>query len=586
MIAEFAVTNFAIIDSLRVNFGRGLNVLTGETGAGKSIIIDALGAVLGERVSADLVRTGSALATIDLVVELDGGPIANAIVQLIAEVGAELEEGQLILSREITSSGRSIARLNGRVVTATTLRHIGELLVDIHGQSDHLSLLRPGNALLTLDRYAVIDEERRLFGEQYRVWRGLDRQLRNQSDQSRERAQRIDLLAFQVAEIEAAALEPGEEERLANERSRLAHVERLLLDLAAVGVLLRGDQASFDLDQASAINQLNKASSLLRSAAEIDDSLTPMVERLDEQLYLLEDLGAELRDYQERLEADPERLAVVDDRLDLIKNLKRKYGASIEEVLSFGASARAELQRLQSEDVDEASLAERLQTAYDRLGRLAEALSSRRQSAAARLAPEIERSIQDLRLGGAVIVADVQSRRVSSNGEAPGGHPVPFDESGADQVEFLFAPNQGEGLKPLSRIASGGEMARIMLAVKSVLAEADATPTLVFDEIDAGVGGRSGDAVGQKLLSIASDHQVIAITHLPQIAAYADHHFVIRKRADGGRTSSGITKVEGQARVDEIAAMLDGEPVTETSRKKATEMLERRQVASKQPSLS
>lgn len=574
MIAELSVANFAIIDTLRIGFGPGLNILTGETGAGKSIIIDALGAVLGDRVSADLVRHGSPQATIDAVVELDGSQLRPELRMVLSELGVDLDEGTMILSREISSSGRSGARINGRAVTASALRQVGELLVDIHGQSEHLSLLRPGQALLLLDRFGGLEGERLRFAERYREWRELQRQLRDLSTRSRERVQRLDLLRYQIEEIEGAALEVGEDERLANERGRLAHAEHLLSDISAALNAIRGDDLSVDGMEAGALARLNVASSVLRGAADLDPSLEPIAERLDEQRYLLEDLSADIRTYQEQLEVDPEKLALVDDRLELIKGLKRKYGETIADILAYRDQANTELVELESQEVDEGTLTERLERLTEELRVSAARLSEARQAAAARLSPEIEEAIADLRLGSAVIAIDVRAR-ADGQGAPDERWNLPVDETGGDIVELLFAPNAGEDLKPLSKIASGGEMARIMLAVKSILAEADATPTLVFDEVDVGVGGRSGDAVGLKLVGIADTHQVIAITHLPQVAAYADHHFVIRKAEEGGRTTSAVTEIRDQDRIDEIAAMLDGEPVTELSRTKALEMLER-----------
>jgi len=561
MLLDLEIRDFAIIDDLQIQFGHGLNALTGETGAGKSIIIDALGAVVGERVSADMVRTGAKTAYVDARFHLDGLAESPALRDILSDHGVEAPDGELILSREIQAGGRSTARINGRTATATLLGSLGQLLVDIHGQSDHLSLLRPMAQLAILDRYARLETERAQVAKLVREWRSARAQLDAVDTGARDRAQRIDLLRYQVSEIDAAGLQPGEEAGLETERSRLANAERLGQLVATAAGLVGGD----DIGQSSAVDGLRNATRSLSDAAALDVSLNGLSERLTEAALLVDEIALELRDYLDEIEANPERLAVVQERLEAIKQLKRKYGATIEEILDYHAAAVLELEELGGTEHDETALRERLGQLEQRVSNAAAQLSSARRKAAERLARDASNAAADLNLGS--MMFDIAVR--------PKSGANPFDETGADQVEFMFAPNRGEAAKSLARVASGGETARMMLALKSVLADSDRTPTLVFDEVDVGIGGRSGQMVGVKLQQLGSGHQVIVITHLPQIAAVAEHHFKIKKDARAGRTTSRVVLLEGDERIDEIASMIDGEPPSATSRKGAREMLER-----------
>ena len=561
MLLDLEIRDFAIIDELRIQFGGGLNALTGETGAGKSIIIDALGAVLGERVSADMVRTGAKTAYVDARFELDGLAATPAVSALLDEHGIDATGGELIMSREIQSGGRSTARINGRTVTAALLGSLGQQLVDIHGQSDHLSLLRPAAQLAMLDRSAHLDHERGAIAELVRAWRAARARLDAVDSGARERAQRIDLLRFQVDEIAAADLQPSEETELETERSRLVNAERLALLVAAAAALVGGDEVA----ESSAADFLRKATRSLGDAAALDSSLDALSERLVETAVFAEEIALELRDYLDGIEANPERLEIVQERLELIKQLKRKYGGDIGEILAYAAEAQRELEELSGTEHDETALRARVEDLEARVVRAAAELTRKRRDAAERLATDASLAASELNLGSMMFDIAVRPKPGSAG----------FDETGADQVEFLFSPNAGEVSKSLARVASGGETARMMLALKSVLADSDHTPTLVFDEVDVGIGGRSGQMVGQKLQKLADAHQVIVITHLPQIAAVAEHHFKIRKEISTGRTISRVDLLENADRIDELAAMIDGEPPSAASRKAALEMLER-----------
>ncbi len=581
MLLELAINDFAIIDHLLIPFEPGLNVLTGETGAGKSIIIDALGAVLGERIGPDVVRTGSRLARIEATFDVSSIMHRPDVAAMFGEFGIEPEDGVLILSREMTASGRSVARINGRSATAGMLSRVGALLVDIHGQSDHLSLLRPAAHLDLLDRFAGLTQERQRFAELVREWRQLREHITSIVTGARERAQRIDLLEFQVREIHEARLRPGEEEELLAERTVLVNAEKLASEAAEIYDLLAGsDEAGFPVRAVSgALPALRKAGAQLSGAGSLDPSLAPLSTRVEELVYLLEDIAAEVREYRDTIEADPARLEAVEERLDLIKRLKRKYGATVEEVIAYGEAAERELESLTGSETDLESLREQERQKLEALGDLATELSRARREAAERLSALTEEAIAELNMGRARFAVEIRHEERgdglmlrSANG---GTTPVAFDETGADRVEFLLAPNAGEALKPLARVASGGEMARLMLALKSILSAADETPTLVFDEIDVGVGGRSGQVVGEKLWGLTDRHQVLVITHLPQIAAFASAHFRITKGEEDGRTVSRVRQIADEERINELAAMLDGEPVTEASRANAREMLRR-----------
>jgi DNA repair protein RecN (Recombination protein N) len=585
MLVELAIRNFAIIEAVQIPFGPGLNVLSGETGAGKSILIDALGAVLGDRVSTDMVRTGAASASIDATFDLNCVPDRDALSRVLQELEVDESDGLLILSREIHAGGRSSARLNGRPTTVAILAQIGSLLVDIHGQSEHLSLLKPAAQLQLLDRFAQTVPLREQFGRKLDELRATQAALDQSRSGARERMQRVDLLRYQIEEINRAGLQLGEEEELAADRARLANADRLAQDAAAAYVALAG---SDDLDLGGgAIPSLRQSASLFEAIAAVDATTKGLAERLTELVYLVEDLATDVRSYRDSIDADPARLAVVDERLAEIRQLQRKYGSSIAEILDHGRAAEEELEQLTGSEVDTETLAAREDTLSREVGELAAELSEKRSAVAESLAAEVERSIARLNMGNAEFAVSLEraedARGVPVQGRDGDVKRFLVDAFGMDRVTFLIAPNPGEALKPLSKIASGGETARLMLALKSILSEADQTPALVFDEIDVGVGGRSGQVVGETLWSLTKNHQVIVITHLPQIAAFGDLHFQIAKVERGGRVVSTINALDESTRQHELAEMLDGIPVTESSLQSAAEMLERTVAAKLNP---
>ena len=565
MLVQLSVRNLAIIRDIRLDFGPGLTALTGETGAGKSILIDALGLVLGARASSDLVRSGAARAWAEAIFDLTDLPATEAVLSQLAAYGVEPEDSQLIVTREIQANGRSVARINGQAVPASVLNAIGSALVDIHGQSDHLSLLKAERQLDLLDRYAGLLGLREELARRVQEYRSVRRQLERLRAEEREREHRADLLRYQVQEIEAARLSPGEEDELLAERARLQNAERLAMLASDVLMLLEGEELGV-------LDGIRRASVRLDELGRLDSTQESLAEQLREALYVLQDVARSVRAYAEELEADPERLTAIEDRIDTIRRLKRKYGDTIEAILDYADRARRELASLESSEELLGELEARLVHLARDVVQLATELSQRRRQAARALEEAMGEAMRGLRLGQGVFVVAFDDPPELLDPQAAADR---CTETGWDRIEFVMAPNPGQEPRPLARIASGGELARLMLALKSILSEVDDTPTLVFDEIDVGIGSRSAQVVGERLWQLAREHQVIVISHLPQIAAFADRHFKITKHVVDGTTETRVQLLEGEARLEELAAMLDGTPVTPESLANARAMLER-----------
>ncbi len=575
MLVELSIQNIAIIDQLRVTFEPTLNALTGETGAGKSIIIDALGAVVGGRTSPDMLRSGEERARIEAVFDVTdrNDPALRAVLD---EAGIEHEDGTLILSRDLQSNGRSVARINGQTVTVGLLGRVGERLVDIHGQSAHLSLLRPTTHLDFLDAYAGLMERRAELATLVNRVRRIRVEHAALEQDDRELARRTDLLRFQVDEIASATLEPDEDEILRVERTRLSNASNLQVIADTVYRTLREGTPPRGT---SVVEGLRDVAKNLGELAKLDPTLAEAESEVDEMVYLLEDVAATVRTYRDTVEDNPARLAEVEERLALIRDLERKYGGTVAEVLTFGDEAERELALLEGSEERLAQLRDEELDVLRQIGARAGTLSQARQKAATRLAKAVEAEIAHLAMGRTRFTV-FQTQEEDAEGAPVGGDDgharyLAFDARGVDRVEFLIAPNAGEAPKPLARIASGGETARLMLALKSVLASADATPTLVFDEVDVGIGGRSGQVVGETLAALARTHQVLCITHLAQVAAFADGHFRIIKRDVRGRTISDVERLDEPERIEELAAMLDGAPITPVARASARDLAER-----------
>ena len=564
MLTELTIENVAIIDRLSVRFGGGLTVLTGETGAGKSIIIDALQMTLGTRVSSDIVRSGAAAAAVEAVFEIDT-EVRSGLSAVLAEYGLQ-DDDCLVLRREISSSGRGTARVNGRALPASVLAALGAMLVDIHGQSEHLSILRRDRQLDVLDRYGGLTALRRQVADALREYSRLRRQLDELLTGRREAEQRVDLLRFQVQEIEAAQLKPEEEENLVAERNLLGNAERR----AALA-----QEAFHELQRESggAVEALGAAAGALRDLAAIDPSLAELHERLQGALYEVDDAAQELRRYRDAVEYDPARLQEIEERIDTLTRLKRKYGPTVEEIIAFGDRARREMEDVENIDDRIDELSREIEQAGGEAGSLAADLSASRVEAGARLSAAMADALQGLGLRSTRF--EVQIERCEEEGglRLPDGKAYAVSGSGVDYVSFLVSFNPGEAMRPIERVASGGETSRFLLALKSVLADADETPTLVFDEVDVGVGGRHGGVVGARLRDLAQSHQVLSITQLPQIAAMADQHLTVMKSSAGGRTGVEVRALSGEDRVLEIAQMMSGTG-TDTARRNAEELLE------------
>ncbi len=571
MLAEISISNLAIIDRLNLKFAPGFNALTGETGAGKSIIVDAVGLLLGSRAQTELIRAGCEETVVEGIFVIDS-QTRELLASPLQEFGIDLEEDSLILARELHRAGRNVCRVNNRAVTLSILEQIGDRLVDIHGQSEHLSLLRVREHVDFLDRYGNLWEQRASLGRQVRALRKIRQELRDLQNDARETARRIDRLTFVIEEIRSARLKTGEDESLKEERDLLANAEERarLADQAYRALYGAGEEEKGALDL---LAEAVQACGLLEK---FDPGVKSMLEQSDSASALMDDLARTLREYRDSIEFNTDRLARVDERLDLIFRLKRKYGDSIDEVLKFASSSEQELQGISHAEERIAELKALELKSLQEAGTLAQDLSAVRHTAAERLSREIEQELQDL--GMARSKFGVALNRVEEqNGLIVGDKRYGFDSTGIDRVEFLVSPNPGEPLKPLAKLASGGETSRLMLALKAVLGAADRTPTLIFDEIDQGIGGRTGGVVGRKLWGLTRPgngnyrHQVICVTHLPQIASFGDSHFHIRKEIAGERTITRVAELRGERRIDELAQMLGA--ATETTRQSAEEML-------------
>jgi len=568
MLTELTITNFAIIDNLALTFAPGFNVLTGETGAGKSIIIDAVSLLLGGRSEVTMVRAGAEAARLEGVFRLNA-ELRAAVDPILEreELQADEDTNTLTLAREIRREGRNVCRVNGRTVSLAILKEIGQQLVDIHGQSEHLSLLRVREHVYLLDRYAELEAQRAELAAAARELNSVRHELGELVRGEKDAARRIDLLNFQINEIASAKLKPGEDKTLLEERTRLANAEKLAA-LADEAIIAAAEGAE---DQHSAADLLGQAVRALNSLTKIDPTLEQYRDTAQSLSEQLTELGRDLRGYREAIEFNPKRLDQVEERLDLIKTLQRKYGNTIEEVIAFGGKAGTDLEGITHAGERIEALRKQEEALLKKIGKLGQALSEARRKAGERLVTGIEAELQDLKMEGAKFGVDVQWEEADDGAFVNKDKRVAFDSTGIDRIEFLIAPNPGEGLKPLVKIASGGETARLMLALKGVLARADRTPTLIFDEIDQGIGGRVGTVVGRKLWGLSANHQVLCITHLPQLAGFGDAHFKVAKRVSGERTTTEVQSLSPAERVDEITQMLGTEG--KAARQSAEELL-------------
>ena len=581
MLRLLSVTDFATIEQLDIELGAGFSVLTGETGAGKSIIVDALGLLLGGRADVGMVRSGARQARVEGIF-LVGGDVARKINVVLNEYDFDVGEEEIILAREVNLDGRNTCRVNGRIVPLRLLSTMGQHLVDIHGQNQHLSLLRVREHIDILDKYGGLWQLRTDVAEGARQLMEARRELDRLQKDEAEVAQRMDFLRYQVEEISAANLSPTEFDDLTLERDRVANAERIIaLCDHAYGALYDG------LDpRESAMDLIGQASRDLSQLERLDPSLSHHLEPVDALMHQVDELARALRSYRDGIEYSPDRLYELEERLDLINRLRRKYGSTIGEILAFGERASQELEELDHREERVEGLKAREMDLRRQVGRLAGQLSEARQHEAGGLADAIQEEAAGLAFGHAEVLVDI--RQSDSEEGVPVGpadgvrHATPssggesvrhlaFNETGIDSVEFLISLNPGEPPRPLARIASGGEASRLMLAIKSILSTADQIPILVFDEIDAGIGGRVGSVLGRKLWGLSRNHLVLCVTHLPQIACYADHHARVAKLASHDRTVTSVEVLDGEARVTELSQMLGSD--SGATRTNATEML-------------
>lgn len=554
MLKELFVENFALLDRARVPFGPGFNVLTGETGAGKSLVLDALGAAVGQRVSPEMVRGGAQAARVEASFEVEpGSPLARRLEAL----GFAPDDGLVVLAREIAAQGRSRCRINGRLVTTSELAQVGGLLVDIHTQHESQRLMQPAIQLELLDAFAGPEAVAlaREVAERWEQAQRLAAELESLRTDERRRLQELDLLRFQVEEITAADLHPDEEAALTEEHARLSHAARLQELLGAALDRLGGTGAS----DASALSLVAAAGRSLEEAASLAPEAAGLARQLAGLMEELADLGRSVRRYLERCEPDPQRLAEVEARLAVLDRLKRKYGPTVEAVLAYRDQARERLRSLEGAAERLAQVEQELAAARAEYDRAARRLGALRREAARRLARAVEAELQQLAMPRARFAVEVEA-----------AEPGP---SGTERVVFQFSANPGEPLRPLARVASGGELSRTMLACRTVLAEADPVPVLVFDEPDAGLGGRAAQAVAERLARIGRSRQVLVVTHLPQVASMADFHLSVRKQETERTTRIEVHVLSHQERIGELARMLGGAQVTESAERHASELL-------------
>lgn len=566
MLEELRIRNFAIIDRLDITFAPGFNVITGETGAGKSIMIDALELLLGGKADNTFVRSGADKTVVEGVF-LAGEDAYRSVAAVLKREDLPEDESPryVTLAREVRENGRSTARVNGVTINIEILREIGEKLVDVHGQSEHLSLLKPGHHIDLLDRYADLLEMRMAVATLVERVGSTRRDIKRLLEDEAALKRQAERLRSEVEEIEAAHLKEGEDDELRAERTRLANSEQLATLLAEAVQFLHGDDS--DVRQLSAIDQLTRVTGLLGKLSNIDPSLKDSFELADSLSQQLQEMAITLQDYGESVEYNPDRLNEVEERLEVINRLRKRYGATIAAVIEHGERARAELETLDNSEERLKELQAQEEKLLRYIGEVSARVSQVRRTFGERLSQSVITELNDLRMQHTLFEVAIEHKD-DPNGCYANDRRLAFSETGIDNVEFMMTANPGEPLRPLAKVASGGETARIMLALKRVLSQADHTPTLIFDEIDQGIGGRVGGVVGEKLWSLSSDHQVLVVTHLAQLAGYADRHYHVKKDVNSKRATTKVIELKGDARVKELAEMLGatGDSGSQTAR--------------------
>ena len=548
MLIELSINNIAIIDVLSISFQPGFTVLTGETGAGKSIIIDAVGLIMGDRASAELIRSGEDEAVVEALFDVSELPVIKG---LLLESGFNCEN-ELLVKRSISRGGKNRIYINGSMATQTLLTDISRKLINIYGQHESQTLLKPDNQLLLLDAFAGTGILKQNFAQIFQELQETRERLLHLDEEEHEAARKLDLLAYQSQEIAASGLKPGEEADLEEQRLLLANAGKLgSVSTSAFERLYDGNNAI--------LGDLRRISASVNEIANLDHSLEEIASSLENSYLQLEDAAISLRDYSSKIESDPSTLQQIDDRLDLIGKIKKKYGATIEDVLVYQERIDIDLESLRSRELNRSKLEEESTKLESKLKLCGKELTNLRSKACVELKQALEIEAHQLAMKNAIIEPALISL----------AEPKSY---GMERVEFLFSPNPGEAPRPLAKIASGGELSRLMLVIKQVLPEG-AVPTLVFDEVDTGIGGGTSELVGRKLKKVGERHQVLCITHLPQVAVFADHHLRVEKVVEKGRTATCITALDKSSRTEEISRMLGGSNITATTRQHATEML-------------
>ena len=562
MLVELRLENYAVIDNAVIEFASGLNLLTGETGAGKSILIDALGLLLGEKASADVIRTGAERAVVSAVFESDG-PAAQAIEEILETNGLDVEDGSLILRREIAAGGKARVFINNQPATVSVLKQMARHLAIIHAQNETLANFDAAARQELLDAFAGV-ELKEIAGF-FMAWKQISNRIRDLEQDEQDRVRLLDLWTFQTREIEEARLQPGEDETLEAEKRVLANAEKIYgAAINAFDLLYEGSS--------STSSSLRGAQKHVEELVRYEPKFQEALDALESARISVEDVGATLRDYAGGIQASPERLSAIEERLALLDRLKRKYGPTLDAAIAFGAEAGRKVSEMENKDQVLADLRASLAAAADSYLKSARAVSRKRSEAARKLEKSVETEINDLAMRASFRIAIEENEDETR-----------WTASGINQVVYKIATNTGETMRPLEQIASGGELSRVMLALKASV-EAGTTSsgkknaaamqrTLVFDEIDTGIGGRAAEAVGKKLKALSKANQILCVTHLPQIATFADHHYVIVKRETAGRAKTVVHKITGNERTEEVARMLSGAKLTDTSRKHAEQMI-------------
>jgi len=556
MLVQLNIRNFALIDALQISFGGGLNILTGETGAGKSIVVGAIGLLLGDRASTVNIRSGADTAEVEALFELEQG---GSVQEMLAAAGLDVDS-ELVIRRVISHTGKNRVYINGTLSTLNLLNKIGESLMNICSQREHSILLNSDCHLDLLDAFGGLDPLRHVYGRMFRDWQDLQLKISKRTEAKKKRSEQEELARYQLAEIRQAAIAPGEDDQLSARRQALLSVQKLLsISGQAYGLL-------YDRED-SVLSSLKDVMDCFRDIRRIDPSLNFSESDLESVYYSLEEAASALRNYAQGLSPDPEELAEIEERLEVLSRLKRKYGGSLEGVMTKQNELEKSLTDLFSLEEDLEKEKTTLRELELRMDEKARELSSARRITAEGLSNAVVEELQSLHMEGAVFEVVFH--------EAGGDFHSSFDERGIDRVEFYLSANVGEEPKPLSRIASGGELSRIVLAIKKVLAQLGSVGVIIFDEVDSGIGGETADLVGSKLRDVARNHQVLCITHLPQIACYGDRHYRVVKTEEDFRTITRIEALSEEKRSEEIARMLGGRELTETTKRHAREMLQR-----------